>query len=79
ESILMMLNEKGIAVSTGSACASHSLKPSHVLSGIGYPADQAHGSIRFSLGKDNTEQEIDYVLKELPEIISKLRAMSPFK
>ena len=79
ESILMMLDKKGIAVSTGSACASHSLKPSHVLLGIGYPPEEAHGSIRFSLGKDNTEKEIDYVVDVLPDIIKKLQKISPLK
>lgn len=79
ESILMMLDEKGIAVSTGSACASHSLKPSHVLTGVGCPAEKAHGSIRFSFGKNNTEEEIDYVLEVLPKIIAKLRKISPLK
>lgn len=79
ESIMLSLNQKGIAVSTGSACASHSLEPSHVLIGIGYPHELAHGSIRFSLGKDNTEKEIDYVLEVLPPIIKRLRQISPFK
>jgi len=79
ESILMKLNEKGIAVSTGSACASKELKPSHVLLAIGLKAEDAHGSIRFSLSKYTTEKEINYVLKQLPPIIKQLREMSPFK
>ncbi|MFH0739511.1 MAG: cysteine desulfurase family protein [bacterium] len=79
ESILMALDQKGVAVSTGSACASGSLSPSHVLLGCGYSIEKAHGSIRFTLGKYNTEKEIDYVLKILPEIISRLRKISPLK
>ena len=79
ESILLRLNEKGIAVSTGSACAAKELKPSHVLLSIGLKAEDAHGSIRFSLSKYTTEKEINYVLKQLPPIINQLREMSPFK
>lgn len=79
ESILMALNEKGIAVSTGSACASGSLEPSYVLMALGIGVERAHSSIRFTLGKYNTEKEISYVLKVLPEIIKKLREISPFK
>lgn len=79
ESILMHLNEKGIAVSTGSACASHSLEPSHVLKAIGLKPEDAHGSIRFTLSRYTTENEIDYTIKCLKEIIKKLREISPFK
>ena len=79
ESILMALNEKGVAVSTGSACASGNLGASHVLMALGIGIERAHSSIRFSLGKYNTEKEIDYVLKVMPEIIKKLRAISPLK
>ena len=79
ESILMALNEKGVAVSTGSACASGNLDPSHVLTALGVGIERAHSSIRFSLGKYNTEKEIDYVLKILPGIIEKLRKISPLK
>ena len=79
ESILMALNEKGVAVSTGSACASGSLEPSYVLMALGVGVERAHSSIRFSLGKYNTEKEIDYVLKILPEIIRRLRKISPLK
>ena len=68
---------QGIAASTGSACSSASLEPSHVLLAIGVSHELAHGSLRFSLGKWTTEQEIDRVLKVLPGIVSKLRAMSP--
>lgn len=77
EALLISLDMKGIAVSTGSACSSASLTPSHVLSAIGLSPEKAHGSIRFSLGKWTTEKEIDYVLKVLPQIVSRLRSMSP--
>lgn len=77
ESILMRLNMKGIAASSGSACASGSLDPSHVLLAIGVPHEIAHGSIRFSVGEDTTEEEVNYVLEELPKIIKGLRNMSP--
>jgi len=77
ESILLRLNEKGIRVSTGSACASQSLDPSHVLISIGLPHGLAHGSIRFSLGKDSTKQKIDYTIRELKESVKFLRMISP--
>ena len=77
ESLLMHLDMKGIAVSTGSACSSASLDPSHVLLAIGIAPEDIHGSIRFTLGRGNTESEIKYVLEVLPEIVGKLRAMSP--
>ncbi len=76
ESILLRLNEKKIFVSTGSACASQSLDPSHVLLGIGKSHGLAHSSIRFSLGKDTTKKQIDYTLKELKKIVKELRQMS---
>lgn len=79
ESILMHLDNKGIMCSTGSACSSDSLQPSHVLLSLGLKHEEAHGSLRISLGKENTEEEIDYFLTILPEIIEKLRKMSPFK
>lgn len=78
ESILLMLDMQGICVSSGSACTSGSLEPSHVLLSLGIPQEVAHGSIRFSLGKDTTEQEIDTVLDALPPIVERLRAMSPY-
>jgi cysteine desulfurase len=77
ESLLMHLDMKGIAVSTGSACSSASLDPSHVLLALGLAPEDIHGSIRFTLGRGNTENEIRYVLEVLPEIVGKLRAMSP--
>jgi cysteine desulfurase len=77
ESILLRLNEKGIRVSTGSACSSQSLEPSHVLLGIGRSHALAHGSIRFSLGKDSTKKQIDYTVKVLKETIDFLRKISP--
>ncbi|MBN2442574.1 MAG: aminotransferase class V-fold PLP-dependent enzyme [Spirochaetales bacterium] len=76
EAILLYLDMEGIAVSTGSACASGSLDPSHVLLATGLGPELAHGSIRFSLGRGNTEKEIDYVLDKLPHIIAKIRDMS---
>jgi cysteine desulfurase len=78
EAILMRMDDKGICASSGSACTSGSLEPSHVLRAMGVPFTSVHGSIRFSLSRYNTEGEIDYVLKELPEIIIFLRSVSPF-
>jgi cysteine desulfurase len=77
ESMLLNLDMEGIAASSGSACTSGSLDPSHVLLAIGLPHEIAHGSLRFSLGKQTTEAEIDKVLEVLPGIVAKLRAMSP--
>ena len=76
ESILLYLDLEGIAVSTGSACASGSLDPSHVLMATKVPVEQAHGSIRMSLGRENTMEDVDYVLDKLPAIISRIRDMS---
>ena len=78
ESMLLNLDMEGICVSTGSACSSGSLEPSHVLLAMGMPPEVAHGSLRFSLGKGNTEEEVDHVLDVFPEIVKKLRTLSPF-
>ena len=77
ESLLLSLDLKGVAASSGSACTSGSLDPSHVLLAIGLPHEIAHGSLRFSLSEDNTMEEVDYVVDELKPIVEKLRAMSP--
>ncbi len=76
ESILLMLDLEGIAVSTGSACATGSLEPSYVLLATGLPIEMAHSSIRFSLGRYNSEDEIDYVLEKMPPIVKRLREIS---
>ena len=78
ESILMMLDQYGVCASSGSACTSGSLEPSHVLRAMGVPFTSAHGSIRFSLSIYNTEEEIDLIVEKLPPIIERLRDMSPF-
>lgn len=77
ESLLIMLDMKGIAASSGSACTSGSLDPSHVLLAIGLPHEIAHGSLRLTLGKDTTKEDLDYTLEQLKEIIGKLRDLSP--
>ncbi|MHB9334906.1 cysteine desulfurase NifS [Fusobacterium polymorphum] len=77
ESMLLNLSLKGIAVSSGSACSSDSLQPSHVLLAMGVPAEFAHGTLRFSLSKYTTKEEIDYTIESLVEIIGKLRELSP--
>jgi cysteine desulfurase len=76
EAMLLYLDIEGIAVSTGSACASGSLDPSHVLLATGIGAEQAHGAIRFSMGRETTEPDIDYVIEKLPAVINKVRSMS---
>lgn len=78
ESILLYLDNTGIAVSTGSACTSRTLEPSHVLTAMSIPPEEAHGSIRFSLGRATTEDDIEKVLEILPDIIERIRKMSPF-
>lgn len=78
EAILLLMNELGVCASSGSACTSGSLQPSHVLRAMGVPFTMAHGSIRFSLSIYNTEEEIDFVIDQLPAIIERLREMSPF-
>ena len=79
ESLVMKLDEHGVAVSTGSACSSPNLEPSHVLVAIGVPISMAHGSLRISTGRQTTDEEIDKLLEELPRVVKELRAMSPFK
>ena len=78
EAILLMLDKYGICASSGSACTSGSLEPSHVLRAMGVPFTAAHGSIRFSLSRYNTEDEVDYVIEKMPSIINRLRELSPF-
>lgn len=77
ESLLLTLDMKGIAASSGSACTSGSLDPSHVLLAMGLTHEVAHGSLRLTLGRENTEADIDYMLEVLPEIVARLRSMSP--
>ena len=77
ESLLIMLDMKGICASSGSACTSGSLDPSHVLLAIGLPHEIAHGSLRMTLGADTTLEDVDYVVDCLKEIVQKLRDMSP--
>lgn len=77
EGILLLLNMFGICASTGSACNSASLEPSHVLTAMGVPHEIAHGSVRLTLGERNTEEDVSYVLEKLPEVVGKLRSMSP--
>ncbi|MBK8314351.1 MAG: cysteine desulfurase NifS [Acidobacteria bacterium] len=77
EGLQISLDLKGVAVSTGSACSSGSTEPSHVLVAIGLSQDTGHGSLRFSFGKDNTREDVDYVLETLPAIVGKLRSLSP--
>lgn len=79
ESLLLELDHYSIAASTGSACSSNSLEPSHVLVALGLRPEQAHGSLRFSLGRFTTKSELDYLLKVLPQVINKFREISPFK
>ncbi len=78
ESILLMMDTLGICASSGSACTSGSLEPSHVLRAMGVPFTAAHGSIRFSLSAYNTDDEVDYIVENLPPLIANLRKMSPF-
>ncbi|MBU1571180.1 MAG: aminotransferase class V-fold PLP-dependent enzyme, partial [Proteobacteria bacterium] len=78
EAILLMMDEFGICASSGSACTSGSLEPSHVLRAMGVPFTAAHGSIRFSLSTYNTEDEIDFIIEKVPPIIKRLRELSPF-
>ncbi len=77
EGFVIAMDLKGISVSTGAACSSGAIEPSHVLTAMGLSGDEARGSIRFSLGKQNTDEEVEYVLEMVPEVVSKLREMSP--
>ena len=77
ESILLLLDYKGISVSTGSACSSKSLKPSHVLEALGVPVEMIHGTVRFTVGDFTTKEDIDYVVDSLKEVVEKLRMLSP--
>ena len=77
ESLLLNLDMKGIAASSGSACTSGSLEPSHVLMAMGMSHELSHGSVRFSLGRINTEEDVDYLIEEMPPIVDRMRSMSP--
>lgn len=77
ESLLLLLDDKGIAASSGSACTSGSLDPSHVLLSLGLPHEVAHGSLRLSLGLENTEEDVDQMIRDIPEIVTFLRSISP--
>ncbi|MZI93018.1 cysteine desulfurase NifS [Vibrio sp. CAIM 722] len=78
EALLLMMNQEGIAASSGSACTSGSLEPSHVMKAMQIPFTAAHGTLRFSLSRFNTEEDIDYVLEKLPPIVERLRELSPY-
>lgn len=77
ESLLLLLDMKGIQASSGSACTSGSLDPSHVLLAIGLPHEVAHGSLRLSLSEENTPEEVEYIIKEVPQVVEYLRNISP--
>ena len=77
ESLILSLDMYGIQVSSGSACTSKTLEPSHVLTAIGLPHEEAHGSLVFTMGKQNTEEDVDYLLEVLPDVVKRLRALSP--
>ncbi len=77
ESIILSLDEHGICAASGSACTSDALEPSHVLSAMGIPPERSHGAIRFSLGRENTEEDIDKLLEVLPKVVENLRSFSP--
>lgn len=79
EAICLQLDTFGICASTGSACSSEALEPSHVLLALGVPTLEAHGSVRFSLGRATTEEDVDYVIEKLPPVVERLRAMSPLR
>ncbi len=77
ESLLLLLDDRGICASSGSACTSGSLDPSHVLLAIGRVHDVAHGSLRLTLGEDATEEEVDYIIQNVKEVVEYLRGFSP--
>ncbi len=77
ESLLLTLDLNGVCASSGSACTSGSLDPSHVLLAIGLPHEVAHGSLRITFSDENTEEDVDYILEILPKIVARLRSMSP--
>ena len=77
EALLLLLDARGICASSGSACSSASLDPSHVLLAIGLPHAIAHGSLRLTLGAENTEEDVAYLLQEVPQVVQYLREMSP--
>ncbi len=77
ESLLLSLDLEGISASSGSACTSGSLDPSHVLLAIGLPHETAHGSLRLTINEDTTDEDIDYILEKVPVVVERLRAMSP--
>jgi cysteine desulfurase len=79
ESLLLFLDSKGIAVSTGSACSSHKLEPSHVLRALGLKAEECHGSLRITLGRSNTEEDVDYVAQSILEAVERFRAISALR
>jgi cysteine desulfurase len=77
ESILLLMDMAGVCCSTGSACSSNSLDPSHVLLAIGLPHEVAHGSVRITLSHENTEEDVDYIIEKITETVSRLREMRP--
>jgi len=79
EAAVLYLDAKGISISTGSACTSTTLDPSHVIIALGRPYEHAHGSLRFSLGRKTTKEDIDYVMEVLPQVIARLRQISPVR
>jgi len=79
ESLLLFLDSKGIAVSTGSACSSHKLEPSHVLRALGLKPEECHGSLRITMGRSNTEEDVDYVSESIVEAVERFRAISAIR
>ena len=79
EAVILYLDAKGVYASTGSACTSATLDPSHVILALGMPFEVAHGSLRFSLGRSTTQEDVDYVIEVLPPLVEKLRAISPVR